>query len=255
MKKSLAALCLVVALTIPALAAWDLTTLNHHIDQTNFQVGSGCSGTLISVEERYILTANHCLGEYITKDKDVETYKDVPISQPMTNKGEKVGDITYIGTIVARDQKDDLALIQLKSEKIQSYLKIKLLPKNKVITRGEKVWLIGNPLGHYGSVTEGIVSSTERNNKGSRDVQFSGGIAWGNSGGMVLNGEGYLIGVAVRMDGISKGGYPFPAMHLGFASHIENVYKLLDKMCKTSVYDPAANDVECKKQDLSKPAG
>src|SRR5262249_55733650 len=42
--------------------------LNQQIDQTNFLLRAGkdhCSGTLIDVENRYILTAQHCVTEQL----------------------------------------------------------------------------------------------------------------------------------------------------------------------------------------------
>ena len=63
---------MLVALGGPAVAWENIKEMNEQIDQTNFIVGGGCSGTLISIEYRLILTAHHCIkGEIRTVKRDV----------------------------------------------------------------------------------------------------------------------------------------------------------------------------------------
>ena len=47
----------------PAHAEWK--DMNSDITQTNFIVADQCSGTLISLKEKLVLTNNHCLEGYV----------------------------------------------------------------------------------------------------------------------------------------------------------------------------------------------
>jgi V8-like Glu-specific endopeptidase len=40
---------------------WSIEEMNRTVDQTNVQVGRGCSGTVISVAKKLVLTNNHCV--------------------------------------------------------------------------------------------------------------------------------------------------------------------------------------------------
>jgi serine protease Do len=74
--------------------------------------------------------------------------------------------------------------------------------------RGDKVYVVGNPIGIlYSSVTDGIVSSMQRNYAEHIDMgnetnvptmQVSAGITGGNSGGAVFNDKGQSMGVVIR---------------------------------------------------------
>jgi hypothetical protein len=60
--------CVVFFIMSSAVVAseWTLEQMNRVIDQTNFVVNRGCSGTLISIEERLILTNHHCIDQNIS---------------------------------------------------------------------------------------------------------------------------------------------------------------------------------------------
>jgi len=59
---------------------------------------------------------------------------------------------------------------------------------------GEKIFVIGNPLGLNNTVTEGIISSIR---KGENDdfIQFTAPVSHGSSGSPLLNEDGQVIGV------------------------------------------------------------
>jgi S1-C subfamily serine protease len=60
---------------------------------------------------------------------------------------------------------------------------------------GDKVWLIGAPLGEKNTVTEGIISNRVEN-KGKMLYRTTAAGFFGNSGGGLFNEEGELLGVA-----------------------------------------------------------
>ncbi|MEK6901521.1 MAG: trypsin-like peptidase domain-containing protein, partial [Nanoarchaeota archaeon] len=61
---------------------------------------------------------------------------------------------------------------------------------------GEKVIAIGNPGGLDFSVTQGIISATNRqDSNGNQYIQIDVPINPGNSGGPLINAEGKVLGV------------------------------------------------------------
>lgn len=204
-----------------AQAQWPQADMNRTIDQTNFVVNKGCSGTLISLKDRYVLTANHCVADQyeeferekidangvISKEK-VRRLRDGTVSQLVFQGSESVTSTIYKVKVVAVDANRDLALLQVIGQ----------LPNTQATalaceeaTRGDIVYVVGNPMSKlYSSVVQGLVSSTQRNYseigleraEGSSDskeplTQISGGVVGGNSGGAVYNVKGELIGVPV----------------------------------------------------------
>lgn len=204
--------------TGPASADWAVKDMNRTIDQTNFVVNSGCSGTLISLRDRYVLTANHCVADQyetveiekvddkgvITKET-VRRLRDGSVSQLDFQSGDAVRTVTYKVKVIAVDADRDLALLQVISpipNKEASVLAC------DAPVRGDTVYVVGNPMGRlYSSVVKGIVSSVERAygmlQVGEADrakqplTQISAGVVGGNSGGAVYNDMGRMVGVPV----------------------------------------------------------
>lgn len=213
LKKLLLAAGLTLASCAPAAAEWqNVIQMNRQIEQTNFIVNRGCSGTLISLEERLVLTNHHCVKQFIgTKQKrvtDPETgviqqvtvkdFRNVPISQIRYKNHEAISEATYLTEIVHYNAEVDLALLQFKQEDIPFTIQANIFEGN-VVYRGEPVYVVGNPLGMDLTVMKGVVSSTNRLVKVEGGefpyYQVDAGITGGNSGGALYNERGYLIGV------------------------------------------------------------
>jgi S1-C subfamily serine protease len=194
--------------------------MNQTIDNTNVLVNDGCSGTVIDVAQRYVLTAAHCVEDQyetverekidadgvVTKDK-VRRLKDGTVSRFVFDGGTSTIQSTYRVRLKAVDKASDLALLQVIAPlSITEAAKFSCtLPQ-----RGEQVYIVGNPMGSlYSSVTIGIVSSLQRDyalltlddmkldNAKQPLMQISGGVIGGNSGGSTYNNSGELIGVPV----------------------------------------------------------
>jgi S1-C subfamily serine protease len=212
-----------LALTTCAPAyAWEVAAMNRHVDQTNFIVGSGCSGTLIDGDNRLVLTNYHCINDFVkTEEREVialngavntvkfEKLLDVPVSQKTYEDFKVVSQATYTGVIVAKDDSVDLALIQLRVTQLPYTMEAELFTGLKVY-RGETAWAVGNPLGLDATVTRGTISSVNRmvaiGGIERPYFQVDVGIAPGNSGGALYNDEGKLIGVpAAGAHGTSVG--------------------------------------------------
>lgn len=249
MKKYLYSILMSVVMASSVSAAeWSLEQMNRVIDQTNFVVNRGCSGTLISIEERLILTNFHCIENNISFVEREETdnngysrkvrvrrYSDINVEQHGYDGFARVSTASYVAEIVAEDKKVDLALVRIKST-IPHQIASNILPDSMKIVRGERVYIVGNPAGNDATVVEGIVSNLNRTfqlpwtgNERVAMIQFSGGIYGGNSGGALYNSSGFLIGVpaAGHRD----------ATFIGLAIPISTVKKFMAENCYSHIYN------------------
>jgi len=97
--------------------------------------------------------------------------------------------------VVGRDEKTDLAVLQVEATKPLTAIKF---GDSEVLRVGDWVMAIGNPFGLGGTVTVGIVSARNRDiNSGPYDnfIQTDAAINRGNSGGPLFNMEGEVIGI------------------------------------------------------------
>ena len=200
-------------MSLPA-RAWDIDALNEQIEKTNVEVGGVCSGTIISAEERIILTAHHCIdGQVVEVDEKTVNEqtgeiitKRVQKKLPLSIKIHKIVDYEIIATeerlvkIVGIDPKNDIAILQVMDTDFKPSMAAKLAPDSFRIKRGQRIYAVGNPGVVYGnSITEGIISAPERIVKFGPSMEFklfqhSAGVIGGNSGGSILNDNGELIG-------------------------------------------------------------
>ena len=94
--------------------------------------------------------------------------------------------------ICAQDADNDLVLLKV-SDLGGSPLEV---AAGRAAEVGDKVYVIGSPLGLEGSLSEGIVSGV-RSLEGVTLYQITAPISPGNSGGPVLGANGAVLGVAV----------------------------------------------------------
>lgn len=194
--------------------AWSIEKMNTQIDNTNVIVGGVCSGTIISIEDRLVLTAYHCINDRF-EDYEEETVGDdgtvkiekkkrkLPL-QIWTNKVrdyEIVSTVKYSAKIVASDAKNDVALLQVTDTDYVPAQAVVLAPDTYKYQRGLRVYAVGNPgIEFDNSISEGIIAAPERSvdfglgGVKQRLFQHSATTIGGNSGGSILNEEGELIG-------------------------------------------------------------
>jgi S1-C subfamily serine protease len=136
---------------------------------------------------------------------------------------------TYTARILARDRRDDLALIKIEAGRKLPALK---LGDSDNLAVGQKVLAIGNPFGFGGTLTTGIVSSVERSIKTEDEnlegmIQTDAAINPGNSGGPLLDSHGNVIGINTAIYG-QQGN-----IGLGFALPINRAKAMLDEITRT----------------------
>jgi S1-C subfamily serine protease len=241
-------------------AEWSIEAMNKHIESTNFVVNRGCSGTLIDLKNRYVLTANHCIDsqyEIIERDRfkddgtvvteKVRRVLPGQVQQLSFDGATEVRTVTYRTKLVLADKDNDLALVQILAP-IPNAIAAEIACAAPV--RGDVAIVVGNPAGIlYSSVTKGIVSSVDRSypmlgidDQGDNAlVQISSGIIGGNSGGAVYNEAGKFVGVPVRGSRMNE--------ILGFAVPLANIKKFLTRQglsdlwasCEKPAEKPAAS--------------
>jgi serine protease Do len=127
--------------------------------------------------------------------------------------------------LIGRDQKTDIALLRIKSEKP---LRAVRFGDSDKLRLGEWVIAIGNPFSLGGSVTAGIVSARNRDiNSGPYDnyIQTDAAINRGNSGGPLFNLNGEVIGVNTAIISPSGG-----SIGIGFAVPSKTALTVIDQL-------------------------
>ncbi|NDJ16334.1 HhoA/HhoB/HtrA family serine endopeptidase [Myxacorys almedinensis] len=165
----------------------------------------------------FITSAN---GQVITNAHVVEGADNVTV---ILRDGRR-----YPGKVLGADPLSDVAVIQIDA----TNLPIVRLGNSDQLVPGQLAIAIGNPLGLSNTVTQGIISATERStsdigipDKRINFIQTDAAINPGNSGGPLLNGAGEVIGVNTA---IIQG-----AQGLGFAIPINTVQKIAQQLATT----------------------
>lgn len=116
--------------------------------------------------------------------------------------------------ILALNPYFDLALLQIPAQKDLTFRTVYLARKND-LREGDEVFAIGNPLGLERSVSQGIVSTRNRNFNGLVYIQTTTEINPGNSGGPLFNLRGEVVGVTNMKLLFSEGlGFAIPVAYL-----------------------------------------
>lgn len=134
-------------------------------------LGSG-SGFIYNEDNGYIITNYHVIAGILNGHITTSNGKNHPFQ------------------IIGINSKADLAVVRINDSNIKE---LKLSSKSQI---GEKVIAVGNPGGLDFSVTQGIISSTERIDS-DRNIylQIDAPINPGNSGGPLINSNGEVIGI------------------------------------------------------------
>jgi serine protease Do len=141
---------------------------------------------------------------------------------------------TFSAKVIGTDKLTDLAVIKIDAKDLPSIAwgdSTKLVP-------GQSVLAFGSPFGYLrDSVTRGIVSATNRDNRYSDDARKPGGfiqtdaaINPGNSGGPLVNAHGQLVGINTFL--ISSTGAFAGA---GFAIPTQTVHPVVEALIKDGV--------------------
>ncbi len=114
-------------------------------------------------------------------------------------------------TVVYQSRQSDLAVLKVSSPP-PSLAPVAAAGGNP--PSGEKVFALGSPgLGRdvlEQSITDGIVSSSDRRVEGNQYIQHSAAINPGNSGGPLVNEKGQLVGINTLVASLNNVGFAIP---------------------------------------------
>ena len=171
------------------------------------QVMTGSGSGVIITSDGYIVTCNHVIED--------ATKITVVLSD----------DTSYEATVVGTDARNDLAVIKIEA----SGLTPAALGDSDMLTVGEDVVAIGNPLGELrGTSTGGMVSALGRevDVEGTTMtlIQHDAAVSPGSSGGGLFNSSGSLIGI-VNAKASSEN-----AEGIGFAIPVNSVKQIISDL-------------------------
>ncbi|MBR2495563.1 Do family serine endopeptidase [Helicobacter sp.] len=167
------------------------------------------SGVIIS-SDGYIITNDHVIDG---ADKIIVTIPNDPNE--------------YIATLVGSDKEGDIAVIRISKNNLP-FIKF---GDSQDVKIGDIVFAIGNPFGVGESVTQGIVSATNKNiqvNTYENFIQTDASINPGNSGGALVDSRGALIGMNTAILSRSGGNHG-----IGFAIPANMVREVADSLVKS----------------------
>lgn len=131
----------------------------------------------------------------------------------------------FEATVKGRDQRLDLAVLELKGAKD---IPVAALGSSEALRVGEYVVAIGNPFGLGNTVTMGIVSAKGRTlGAGPYDdfIQTDASINPGNSGGPLFNLRGEVVGINAAINPNGRG--------IGFAIPVDALKEVLPQLITT----------------------
>ena len=156
------------------------------VEPRNREVTGLGSGVIISADG-YIITNHHVIRE--------DRSGPVDEIRVQLENGEE-----YTAEVIGTDAKTDVAVIKID---VDQALNAVTIADSELLRTGDIVFAIGSPLGQSQTVTQGIVSATERTSldilgiPGAYEnfIQTDAAINLGNSGGALIDAWGRLIGI------------------------------------------------------------
>ncbi len=198
-----------------------------YIEVTMAQGVASGSG-FFAVEPGIVITNAHVLGMLQAKSKPPSKV-DVII-----NSGQ-VGAKTLKGTVLGADRDSDLAVVRVADPDIPPPLPVHTAHS---VAELHEVYYFGFPfgkkLGAEISINKATVASLRKDLTGTiKQVQLTGDMLPGNSGGPVVDGKGRVIGIAVS-------GYM--GTRVNFAVAADSIKLMLDGRVEDSIYGDPYDD-------------
>ena len=199
------------AATTKTSATREISSLVKQIGEAVVQVktAGGLGSGFFLNEDGYLITNFHVIEGETEISIEVYHQKNGQLSRE-TYKQVK---------IIAINKFHDLALLHIEDKNAPKFKPI-TLGSADALNVGEGVFAIGSPLGLERTVTQGIVSTKNRQMEGNLFLQTSTQINPGNSGGPLFNLAGEVVGVTNMKITFGEG--------LGFAIPVELVKSFLD---------------------------
>ncbi len=178
-------------------------------------------------------------GFFINTDGVAVTCAHVVGGHPMVDV-ELYGKKKTQAQVTFRDEKADVALLKVPVDNSPALA----LADSASVKQGDSVVAIGSPFA-IDSATRGIISSLPSEEKDQPFLQTDAALNPGNSGGPLLNSQGEVLGVAVR---VLKG-----AQGMGFALPSNDLLKLLNQQGVSALVVPSHKQFSLKLVEGARP--
>ncbi len=172
-------------------------------------------------------------GFFVSEDGLVVTNRHVIDSAHRVEAVPAEGEAYTVQGVVAQDEVNDLAVLRLDAGRAEPLR----LSSGAAPEPGERVVVLGGPLGLAGSLSEGIVaairdpSEVERRQSGrSPLLQITAAISPGSSGSPVMKLDGEVVGVVVSQFGIGQ--------NLNFAVPVAALHPLMEEARSSASLTP-----------------
>jgi serine protease DegS len=177
---------------------------NLYPETTRKRIETSLGSGVIFSPQGYILTNHHVIA-------------DATEIQVMLHDGRSVS-----AQVAGSDPETDIAVLKINLQDLPSIT----IGNSQSVRVGDVVLAIGNPYGVGQTVTQGIVSATDRNRVGLNTfenfIQTDAAINPGNSGGSLINPYGELIGINSAIFSRSGG-----SQGIGFAIPVNLARKVM----------------------------
>ncbi len=187
------------------------------------QLTYGSGAGFVWDEEGHIVTNNHVIEDAV---EVTITYSD---------------GIERKATVIGADPDSDLAVLEVENPKTD--LTPVTMGDSSALKPGDLAAAIGNPLGQVGTMTQGIISALGRSyavgeNDGSGNytipdvIQTDASINMGNSGGVLINIDGEVVGVVMAFSS-----YTYSSAGIGYAIPSNLVKRVIPALIENGEYE------------------
>lgn len=122
------------------------------------------------------------------------------------------GTTSPVSNVVAVDEPNDLALLQLEAPKTDATI-LQLADSEPV--EGDAIVVMSNPRGSQWKLTRGQVGPIWKFKGTGKRIQITASIYPGSSGGPVINNDGHVVGIAVmHLESADELNFAVPAQSL-----------------------------------------
>lgn len=214
--RALAPVCLLAVSPTPASASDDLKSLARDARTSVLKL------RMLDAAGREVASGT---GFFVSDDGLLVTNRHVIDSAHRIEAVPADGSSYAVRGIVAQDEVNDLAVLRLDAGRSRPLP----LAAGAVPDPGERVVVLGGPLGLAGSLSEGIVAAIRDPSEVERQtsqrsplLQITAAISPGSSGSPVMKLDGEVVGVVVSQFGVGQ--------NLNFAVPVAALHALMDRV-------------------------
>ena len=184
---------LVVLLSVGLLAAWLLSNGNN-LGNTHTlsaeEIYTKISPSVVEISAESATEINTGTGFFFDEKGTVITNYHVIENCQQAEITLSNGSTYQVTAVLGYDADRDIAILSTSCKTSKP-----LTIRSATVKTGEKVYALGSSLGLTGSLSDGIVSSDNREVEGNVYIQTTAPISQGNSGGPLVDAKGEVIGI------------------------------------------------------------